>query len=159
MSMTSGIGRSYRYYTGEPLWPFGWGLTLTDWSLTLGDNLDATFPSATLDNAVSLGNGGLGNFTILLANTGERHSDEVVFVYVSPQFNRSDCPVPRRQLIDFRRTHVRKAEQVALVFSIASEQLYLVNRDGTRSAYPGHYVLEFTNGVNATASIDVDVVS
>lgn len=154
MSMTSGLGRSYRYYTGQPLWPFGWGLTFTDWSLVLDHKLDATSASAE-----SLGNGGWGNFTVMLANIGDCDSDEVVFVYFSPQFNRSECPVPRRQLIDFRRVHVRKGEQVSLAFSISSEQLYLVNSDGTRSGYPGRYILEFKNGANATASVDINVVS
>ena len=30
MSMTSGAGRSYKYYTGTPLFPFGFGLSYTE---------------------------------------------------------------------------------------------------------------------------------
>jgi len=33
MSMTDSPGRTYRYYTGKPLWPFGWGLSYTTFSL------------------------------------------------------------------------------------------------------------------------------
>lgn len=151
MSMTAGLGRSYRYYSGEPLWPFGWGLTLTEWSLTLDPSVGTS--------AAALGSGGAGNFSVALKNIGERDSDEVVFVYFSPQFKRPDCPVPKRQLMDFRRVHVAKAEQAVLEFEVTSEQLHLVNVDGTSSAYSGHYVLEFTNGVNATATVDVNVVA
>ena len=155
MSMTDGVGRSYRYYEGEPLWPFGWGLTLTDWSLTL-DRSPASGASVR-DSAAALGGGGLGNFSVKLKNVGQHDSDEVVFVYFSPQFKRPDCPVPKRQLIDFRRVHVAKGGQAVLTFSVSSEQLHLVNADGTRSARIGHYALEFTNGVNATATVDVNV--
>ena len=33
MSMRSGVGRTYRFYTGEPLWPFGHSLSYTTWQV------------------------------------------------------------------------------------------------------------------------------
>lgn len=42
-------------------------------------------------------------------------------------------------------------------FSIEPEQLWLVAKDGTRVAVDGHFKLEFTNGVDARAVVDVHI--
>lgn len=41
MSMTTHPGRSYRYFTGVPLWPFGYGLSYTQFSLQKTQTSDA----------------------------------------------------------------------------------------------------------------------
>lgn len=37
MSMTAGPGRTYRFYRGVPLWPFGYGLSYTTFQVTWTD--------------------------------------------------------------------------------------------------------------------------
>ena len=150
MSLTKSPGRGYRYYEGTALWPFGWGLTYTQWEIQVG-------PASTPGSGMQPGLGPAGtNFTAVLKNTGQVDSDEVLFVYFAPQFTRPDCPVPKRQLIDFRRVHVKHGDSAALVFSVAAQQLELVGADGTRSLVKGKYVLEFTNG-NTTATVDLQL--
>lgn len=36
---TGSPGRTYRFYTGEPLWPFGFGLSFTQFELTWASTL------------------------------------------------------------------------------------------------------------------------
>ena len=85
-------------------------------------------------------------------------SDEVIQVYFAPQFVRTDgAPTPHKQLIDFERVHVAAGGSTTVAFSIASSQLDLVDVNGTRAPHAGTFRLMFTNGVDATATVDVVV--
>ena len=53
--------------------------------------------------------------------------------------------------------HVAAGESTTISFSVASSQLDLVDINGTRAPYAGTYQLVFTNGVDATATVDVVV--
>ena len=115
------------------LFEFGFGLTYTNWSISVA--------------------GSQGAYRATVKNIGRVDSDEVVQLYFSPQFVRPNgVPTPRRQLIDFKRVHVAAGGVVNVPFTVSDAQLELPNVDGTRSAYPGKYTLEFTNGAETTAS-------
>ena len=89
--------RTYLYFEGEPLYPFGHGLTYTRFSqqnLRLNGAIRA--PAAAVDTV---------NVTVDVANTGSRAGDEVVQMYVRPVpgTGRLHAGRPRRQLIAFTR--------------------------------------------------------
>ncbi|MBV8644814.1 MAG: glycoside hydrolase family 3 C-terminal domain-containing protein [Candidatus Eremiobacteraeota bacterium] len=87
--------RTYRYFTGRPLYPFGHGLSY------------ATF--AYHDLAVSR-EGGVIRAWFTLENTGHRDGEEVVQLYVSrPSI---DAVTPRLQLCTYRRVVLRKGERL-----------------------------------------------
>lgn len=148
MSMTDAPGRTYRYYPTSPdlpppLWTFGAGLTYTTWRFSLvGAVESATLPAS---------------WTVHVANTGKFDSDEVVQVFFVPQFTRSGCPTPHRQLIDFQRVHVKAGATVSVPFSVTQAQLELVGVDGSKGQVPGNYTIVFTNGQDATVSVAIKV--
>jgi hypothetical protein len=96
-------------------------------------------------------------YTVRVKNIGAMDSDEVIQVYFVPQFVRTDAPTPHKQLIDFERVHVTAGGSTTVAFTVASSQFDLVDVNGTRAPHAGTYRLMFTNGVAATATVDVVV--
>src|SRR5205823_6466284 len=86
--------RTYRYYTGKPLWGFGYGLSYTSFA----------YSSAKIAPEVKAGDP--VNLTVNVRNTGTLRGDEVVEVYVkTPQKDG-----PRYALAGFQRLRVGPGE-------------------------------------------------
>ena len=98
-------GRTYMYFEGDPLYPFGHGLSYTSFRL---DRLKA--------HSKTLGPGGTAKFSVRVTNTGKRDGAEVVQLYVAPP--PSSVKRPRRQLAGFQRVPLRPGEQKTVQFEI-----------------------------------------
>ena len=100
-------GRTYRYFTGEPLYPFGHGLTYTTFAYS---NLQVKADAGQL------------HFCFEVENTGHTVSDEVVQLYgIAPP---SRVRKPLRQLLDFARiTDVEPGEKRCVQFDVAVQEL------------------------------------
>jgi beta-glucosidase len=103
-------GRTYRYFEGTPLYPFGYGLSYTTFAY------DALRTSAgTLR----------GNDTLVISvdvrNTGSRAGDEVVQLYV--RHLGSAVPRPKRELRGFRRITLQPGERRTVEFRLAARAL------------------------------------
>jgi beta-glucosidase len=86
--------RTYRYFTGRPLYPFGHGLSYTKFAYS--DLRVAPAVNGTLD------------VTLNVANTGARDGDDVVQLYATPPA--SSQPQEIRALCGFRRVHLKAGE-------------------------------------------------
>ncbi|WP_329255259.1 glycoside hydrolase family 3 C-terminal domain-containing protein [Actinoallomurus sp. NBC_01490] len=106
--------RTYQYYKGTPLYPFGHGLSYT--SFRYGD---LRVSSA----------GGRVTATVKVTNTGKRAGDEVVQLYTHQRTSRDKEPV--RQLRAFQRVHLAAGESatVRLTFQTADLAHWDVTRD------------------------------
>ena len=95
-------GRTYMYYKGKPLYPFGYGLSYTTFAYS-GLNVKDPAPDGTTEVGLTV------------KNTGKRDGDEVVQLYVSFQNSRVERPV--KQLKGFERIHIPAGEsrQVKLI--------------------------------------------
>jgi beta-glucosidase len=121
-------GRTYRYYRGDPLYPFGYGLSYTSFAyanLTL--SREVLSPRETLSVQVEV------------TNTGERSGDEVVQLYVSDL--ESSYPAPIRQLHAFTRVHLTPGETQQVSFDLDPRQLYLIDDAGNKVVEPGLFEL------------------
>ena len=87
-------GRTYRYFTGTPLYPFGYGLSYTKFSYS---DLSVPTPTVAAGDPVSA--------DITVTNSGSREGDEVVQLYLkfpercrraSPRTPRIPARSPRR---------------------------------------------------------------
>ncbi|HXR93665.1 MAG TPA: glycoside hydrolase family 3 C-terminal domain-containing protein, partial [Steroidobacteraceae bacterium] len=102
-------GRTYRYFEGEPLYPFGYGLSYTSFR----------YSGLTLDHSSIARNGTL-NATVHVKNVGGRAGDEVVQLYVRPPDTR--YPRPRKELRGFHRISLAAGEEQEVSFTLKPER-------------------------------------
>ncbi|MCX7682069.1 MAG: glycoside hydrolase family 3 C-terminal domain-containing protein [Anaerolineae bacterium] len=119
-------GRTYRYFRGEPLFPFGYGLSYTTFAYS---NLRLSAQSIAPDETLTV--------SVDVHNTGSRAGDEVVQLYVSDL--EASVPVPIRQLAGFMRVHLNPGEVRTVTFSLAPRQLSLIDNQGQRIVEPGQF--------------------
>lgn len=147
MDMTRPPGRTYRYFNGTPVFPFGWGLSYTSFKLTWKhEQPEPVTISANKDE-----NNGSWNATVVIANTGRLGGAEVIQVYFRPNnvsLHHSMALRLRRQMIGFERMYLEPQEASTTMFTVSSSDLSIVDNDGNRCIVPGHYELIITNGVD-----------
>lgn len=129
--------RTYRYFTGTPLWGFGHGLSYTRFAY-----------APVVAKAVAAGD----TLTIKarVTNTGQRAGDEVVQAYLvppapatKPGFN---DPVLQRQLVAFRRETLKPGETKRVTLAIDARAMSSVDAAGNRRVVPGAYRLHIGGG-------------
>jgi beta-glucosidase len=124
--------RTYRYFTGAPLYPFGYGLSYTGFQYSGGKITSSSIKAGeALEASVSL------------KNTGGRDGDETVEFYLIPK-DKTNAPL--RWLVGFEKVHLLKGESKAIHLAIGPRQLSLVDADGSRSIEPGEYELYVGGG-------------
>jgi beta-glucosidase len=116
-------GRTYRYFQGEPLFPFGHGLSYTKFEYI---NLKLPTKVKAGDNA---------QISVAVKNTGSVDGEEVVQLYVTEK--NASAPVPIRSLQGFRRVFLKAGEQTSVSFSLAPRQLSLIDATAKRVVEPG----------------------
>ena len=124
-------GRTYRYFTGEPLYPFGYGLSYT------------SFAYSSLPDAVEEKPDGFV-FRTRITNTGQMAGDEVAQVYISPKNRTGKAPI--RFLAAFKRIHLKPGESQEVTFTVPKESLAAVTEDGKRELRPGSFEVSIGGG-------------
>jgi len=122
-------GRTYRYFSGRPLFAFGHGLSYTE------------FGYASLNVSKSTAEGGNGFVaSVEIENSGERASDEVVQVYAARKNRRDGDPV--RWLVGYERVpDIQPGEKRAVSIDIPLRRLALWNDDKKKRVVdPGEIV-------------------
>src|SRR5579872_367351 len=103
-------GRTYMYFKGEPLYPFGFGLSYTTFRLS---NLRTNSGEVAQDGTV--------NVSVDVTNTGSRGGDEVVQLYVHHLGSKVERP--RQQLAGFRRVTVAPGETKVVEIALPASRL------------------------------------
>ncbi|MET0273311.1 MAG: glycoside hydrolase family 3 C-terminal domain-containing protein [Phenylobacterium sp.] len=114
-------GRTYRYFRGAPLYPFGHGLSYTRFSY---GNARVTAPAA--DGTVTV--------SVDVTNAGGMDGDEVAQLYVS---HPGVTPAPIRALQGFQRIHLKRGESRTVTFALDDRALSVVDAGGVRRVRPG----------------------
>ncbi|MHB1454022.1 MAG: glycoside hydrolase family 3 C-terminal domain-containing protein [Saccharofermentanales bacterium] len=125
--------RTYRYFSGEPLYPFGYGLSYTTFRY-----------SGLASDKSSIHAGDSVCCSVRVVNTGTMDSDEVVQLYLRD--DAASVPSPRHQLKGFRRIHLLRGESRVVEFRIVPEDMELVLDDGTRVIEPGSFTVFIGGG-------------
>ncbi|MCB9854037.1 MAG: glycoside hydrolase family 3 C-terminal domain-containing protein, partial [Phycisphaerales bacterium] len=121
-------GRTYRFATSEPLYPFGFGLTYAELS----------YSDIQLANAnVAAGDGLEVRFR--LHNRGDRAVDEVVQFYMSALDVVPDAP--EASLCAIKRIRIDAKQTLELAQAISADAMSTVDADGRRAIRPGRYRL------------------
>lgn len=109
-------GRTYRYFEGEPLYPFGHGLSYTDFAYS---KLQASASSLSEGEEISV--------KVAITNTGEMAGDEVVQLYV--RYPESAVERPLKDLRGFDRIHLQLGETQTVELAIKADDLRYWNPD------------------------------
>ncbi len=139
-------GRTYRYFKGEPLYPFGLGLSYTTFRYS---NLKLSPESLKAGDKVQV--------NVEVENSGARAGDEVVQLYVTDVT--ASAPVPIRSLAGIKRLSLKPGEKQNLSFALSPVQMSLIDDSGKRIIEPGEFLLSiggkqpgFTGGADAKST-------
>jgi beta-glucosidase len=117
-------GRTYRYFKGEPLFPFGYGLSYTTFEF---ENLQVDRAEVEARGNVAIG--------VHVTNTGDRAGDEVVQLYArhsaAPPFH------PIKELRGLKRVSLEPGERKRVTFTLSTDQLAVWDDTGKFVVQPG----------------------
>jgi beta-glucosidase len=116
--------RTYRYFTGRPLYPFGYGLSYT------------TFTYSDLQIAPEvISPGDSVSVQVQVENSGQVLGDEVVQLYLRDE--EASLPVPRLQLQGFARIRLAPGEKQVVRFTLTPAQMSFADENGDWLLEPG----------------------
>jgi beta-glucosidase len=130
--------RTYRYFTGEPLYPFGYGLTYSKFEYS---NMKLSSAELEAGNPLAV--------EVDVKNASSRAGDEVVELYV----NFPKLPgTPLRALRGFSRVHLDAGAVKHVKITMQPRDLSYVNEAGDRMVAAGDYVITVGGGQPGTAA-------
>jgi beta-glucosidase len=124
--------RTYRYFKGKPLYPFGYGLSYTTFSYT-----NLMLPKAAIHAGDPL------TAEVTVTNTGKREGDEVAQLYLSFP---SVPGAPLRALRGFKRVHLNPGESRKVSFELKDRDLSMVSEAGEPIIAEGAYAVSIGGG-------------
>lgn len=120
-------GKTYRFFTKEPLYPFGYGLSYTTFTYS---NLSVPSSAAAGDSVV---------IKVTVTNSGTMEGDEVVELYLTDE--KATTPRPVRQLEGFRRISLKPGESREVEFTLEPRQFSIIDNNNKRVIEPGYFTI------------------
>nr|WP_240505928.1 glycoside hydrolase family 3 N-terminal domain-containing protein [Erythrobacter colymbi] len=120
--------RGYLFDEVTPLFPFGWGLSYTTFSLA---------PPVLSASTIKPGDG--VTVTVRVTNTGKRAGDEVVQVYLRDEISSVTRPV--KELVGFKRVTLQPGETRDVAIAIEPRAFAMWNEDMKRVTEPGTFAI------------------
>jgi beta-glucosidase len=118
--------RTYRYFTGQPLYPFGYGLSYTTFTYR---DLQIVPEVVSPGESVSV--------QVEVENSGQYLGDEVVQLYLKDM--EASLPVPQLQLQGFTRIRLAPGEKQTVQFTLTAEQMSFADENGKWVLEPGTF--------------------
>ena len=135
-------GRTYRYMTREPLFPFGFGLSFT------------TFRYSDLKlSETRVKSGGSIEAHVTVTNTGGVRAEEVVQFYIKDVAG--SVVLPQSALKGFQRVALWPGESGEITFQITPETMQMVNAEGERVVESGDFKVMIGGAAPMQRSIDL----
>jgi beta-glucosidase len=116
-------GRTYRYFTEPPLYPFGYGLSFSSFNYS---DAKASQEQVAADDAVKV--------SVRVTNASSIPGDEVVQLYLT---HPGVDGAPIRALSGFQRIHLDAAASQTVDFTLRDRDLSIVDENGIRRVVPG----------------------
>ncbi|WP_096085013.1 glycoside hydrolase family 3 C-terminal domain-containing protein [Agaribacterium haliotis] len=130
------VGRTYKFMQKEPLYPFGFGLSYTEFKYS---QLQAELQK----------NGAL-SVSVNISNTGEVAGEDVAQVYLAP--TEADKQEALYVLKDFKRVALEAGQSKTLRFEIPADKLTRINMQGKKIKLSGKYKLYVANALPSKRS-------
>lgn len=120
-------GKTYRFFSKDPLYPFGYGLSYT------------TFTYSNLSVPEKAVNGERIKIKVKVTNSGKVTGDEVVELYITDE--KASTPRPIRQLEGFMRITLKPGESKEVEFELEPRQFSMINNRNKRVIEPGYFTI------------------
>lgn len=144
---TGNPGRTYRFYTGVPVYEFGHGLSYSDFGVAWKDQaplseLDGVALSRSVAEELTTDDNTCAvQFAVTVKNNGKADGRQTVLVYAEPPLAGQNGR-PLKSLVGFQGTPVLAAKQQAeLQFCLRSKSFALAGEDGKWTVTPGTWTL------------------
>ena len=136
-------GRTYRYLDKEPLFPFGFGLSYTQ------------FEYSDLKLSKTLLRKGRTDFTVSVRvqNTGAYEAEEVVQLYLKDEF--ATVEVPNYALKDFKRITLNPGSSTTVTFEVTPAMLEMIDKEGARTLERGKFTVFVCGSLPTQRSLDL----
>lgn len=138
--------RSYLFAGREPIFPFGFGLSYTQFRF---DNLRV--------EPKTIRTGGAAKVSVDITNTGSRAGDEVAQLYIHQRVASRTRPV--KQLRGFRRVTLDPGQKATVEFTVKPEDLSLIDFNMNQVVEPGTFDLMVGSSSVDTASVPLEVTN
>ena len=135
-------GRTYRFFEGVPLYPFGYGLSYTTFSYR---NLKLPRQPKTGDTVP---------VSVEVRNTGSRAGEEVVELYIGRSGRTAAEPI--RSLAAFRRVPLAAGETKTVEFNLSPREFSYIDTEGYRVAAPGEFDISLGGGQPASEDVQAN---
>ncbi|HEX4223430.1 MAG TPA: glycoside hydrolase family 3 C-terminal domain-containing protein [Pseudonocardiaceae bacterium] len=148
-AQTDGLGRTYQYFTGTPTYPFGYGLSYSNFSYS---NIHADKSTVDANGAVKV--------SVTVKNTGNTAGSTVAQLYAATPFTVPGVTLPDERLAGFQKTNVLKpgqSQNITLTVSLPS--LTIWDQNAAKSVvYDGNYAFKVgtsASDIAGTATVAV----
>ena len=118
----------YAVTPSTPLYPFGYGLSYTDYE----------YSDLTIDKTEIPADGSV-KVSVNVTNTGDMAGDEVVQLYIRDRFSQVTRPV--KELKDFARIHLEPGETRTVEFTVTPDKLMFLDKHLKPIVEPGEFIV------------------
>ena len=137
-------GRTYRYMTAEPMYPFGYGLSYGKFEYS---NLKLSSTNIMKNQSVDV--------DVTITNSGEMEAEEVVQLYIT-NLN-TKLTVPLFSLKDFKRIRLTPNESKVLHFTVTPEMMSYINNEGKSILSSGDIKITIGGASPIKRSVDLGI--
>ena len=137
-------GRTYMYFKGQPLYPFGYGLSYTTFAYS---NLRASSSRLTKDGQMSV--------TVSVRNTGKRDGQEVAQLYVTHLGSKVERPI--KELKGFQRVALKAGETKIVLFQLKAKDLAYWDADKKQWVVEDEKVNLMVGGSSADVRVQKEI--
>ncbi|MFC4213088.1 glycoside hydrolase family 3 C-terminal domain-containing protein [Pedobacter lithocola] len=134
-------GRTYKYFKGEPVYEFGYGLSYTKFS----------YDKFEIKNSFNLNDE--VNLSVEVKNNGNLEGDEVVQVYL--KHLDSKVPAPLISLKAFKKVHLGKGEKKTVIFKLKPSDFSVIMENGDAVINPGKFEIAVGGGQPGDKNLNV----
>jgi beta-glucosidase len=140
------VGRTYRYMTAEPMYPFGFGLSYGKFEYS---NLKLSATKLKKNQPVEA--------EVTITNAGSIAGDEVVQLYVTDL--KGSTRTPLYSLKDFRRISLEAGQSTVVKFTITPAMMTLINEKGEGVVEAGEFRISIGGSLPGKRSLDLGLTS
>lgn len=144
-SATGFSGRTYRWYEGEAVFPYGFGLHYTTFTAEMAlpgnvSSIDIGSLTTQCSGVAYLDLCPFASVPVTIQNTGDVTSDYAALLFVSGEFG--PTPYPRKTLVSYAKAHnITGDSSGSVTIDVTLGSLARVDENGNRVLYPGTYQL------------------